>query len=693
MAQGDINGNGLVELTGGKSAQGVVLLDSATGAVTGGIPVTGPEPASAFRTTTPLTDGATYTSSIIDARSYSQLQTMVLASRNGTIRAEYYSDASGTDTIRTLSVPYVAANGYQIYSAPVFSAYVRYYFDNAAGAAQTDFFFETKLLYQPLSAQVSRIDAPIVSGMTAAIGRQVIVGQQDGGRYVNVPTDEHGHLEVSVHGPLTAFRDLRIAELTPTIQERFSYGILADAWSTFASSGTATATNGAAEVSSGAGANNFCLLQSKRRFIYRPGEGGLLRFTAAFPGTGEANHRRLVGIGSVESGWFIGEDPDNAGAFGFLHRYGGKREIRTLTVSAGASGAETATVTLNGVSKNVAVTSGTATFNASQIAAADYSATGNGWDADQVGATVIFISRTAEAFAGSFTLATSGGGTLAGTFATTRAGAASTDDWTAQTAWNGDVLDGTGGETNPSSFDLDHRKGNVYAINYQYLGYGPQMLYVETIPPSGNNPIYVLAHVNNYLNENDYPSMVNPCAPIVMESRSLGATSNKTVRSGSFGAFIEGKAPIRKSQPVVSASAAALANTEIPLFSIRLPQTFNGLTSQVIAEVHKIVVAFKPQTSNFTATFRLRRNATLTGGTAYARPYTYGAMLLDTAATGVSGGTVEWQATLTDSATLSLDFDDQNILLEPGDVLTATAVASSGTTNIAAVSLTYGELQ
>jgi len=527
--------------------------------------------------------------------------------------------------------------------------------------------------------------------MVAQINRSVIMGQQDGGQYANTNVDEHGHLEVAVHSPLTAFRDLRTSELTPVFQERFSYGVQSDVWRTVISgSGGVTGVSGSVEVSSGAGANDFSALQSRRRIVYRPGLGGLLRFTAAFPGSGSVNHQRIAGIGSTESGWFIGENPAD-GAFGFLHRYGGLRPIRTLTISTPAAGAETATVTLNGSNKAVSVTAGTTAFNASQIAAADYSTVDGGWDTDQVGSTVVFIGRPSAALTGSYGLS-AGGGAISGSFATTRSGKSATDDWTPQASFSGDVLDGNGGASNPSNFALDKTKGNVYALNWQYLGYGPQFLYVETAS-GANNPTYTLAHSNTYINENDYPSLANPCAPILVESRSTGATSNKTIRNGSFGAFVEGRVTAKRSQPVISNVTSALSTTEIPLFTIRMPYTYNAYTNQTIAELHKINVSFKPQTANYYATFRIRRGATLTAGTSYARPYANGAMLVDTTATGVSGGTIEWQATLTDSEILSFDWQDQNLLLEPGETLTFTAVANNGSTNLASMSVTYGELQ
>lgn len=254
-------------------------------------------------------------------------------------------------------------------------------------------------------------------------------------------------------------------------------------------------------------------------------------------------------------------------------------------------------------------------------------------------------------------------------------------------------MDGSNGNYNPSGVDLDKTKGNVYALQWQYLGYDPQALYVEVVPPGDNNVIFILAHQNNYLNENNYPSVVNPAAPVYIEARSLGAAASRMVRTGSVAGFIEGHVAPAKGMPIASNLSAALGTTEIPLFTLRMPHTTDSVANQVIAELHKLNLSFKPQTANYYATLRVRRNATLTGGTNYARHYPYGAMLIDKTATGISGGTIEFEVTLTDTGTLPYDFDEQNLLLDPGDTLSFTAVANNGTTNIVSMSATFGEIR
>tara|TARA_R110002020_G_scaffold23658_6_gene78635 strand:- start:700 stop:1581 length:882 start_codon:yes stop_codon:yes gene_type:complete len=151
-----------------------------------------PAESSGFKTTTILTAGTSlvYNSPLLDSNGYTQVQTEVFADQDGTMTFEFLSDAGGTDVVRTLIVPYTAANGYQLFAAPAFTNYIRYEFDNDSGSDQTDFYFTTKLLTRSLSPQTLRIDGFLAPAMMANVSRAVIVGQDAGGAFNNVSTVE-----------------------------------------------------------------------------------------------------------------------------------------------------------------------------------------------------------------------------------------------------------------------------------------------------------------------------------------------------------------------------------------------------------------------------------------------------------------------------------------------------------------------
>ena len=87
----------------------------------------------AFETTSVLADAAVYASGVISLQNFTQVQTEVNASHDGSMEFIFYSDAGGTDIIRSLTLPYVAAEGFQLYSAPTFGHYVQYKFTNDSG--------------------------------------------------------------------------------------------------------------------------------------------------------------------------------------------------------------------------------------------------------------------------------------------------------------------------------------------------------------------------------------------------------------------------------------------------------------------------------------------------------------------------------------------------------------------------------
>ena len=143
---------------------------------------------SAFLTTANLTSGSTYTSGVLDARGYTQVQTHINADQDGTLNIYYSSDDAGADVARTLTIPYASSSGFQLYSAPAFTPYIQYDFTNGS-IAQGDFYYETKLLTTSLSAQVLTLDAFVAPSMTANLGRNIIAGKV-GSTFQNVNVAE-----------------------------------------------------------------------------------------------------------------------------------------------------------------------------------------------------------------------------------------------------------------------------------------------------------------------------------------------------------------------------------------------------------------------------------------------------------------------------------------------------------------------
>lgn len=141
-----------------------------------------------FVTTALLANGATFTSSAIDVNGYSQVQTEILASHDGTISISFCADSGCTDVVRSLSIPYLASNGYQFFAAPAFGNFIKYEFTNTGGVTQTDFYYTTKILTTAISPQLLTTDAFIAPAMVAELGRSITVGSNPSGTLINEKT-------------------------------------------------------------------------------------------------------------------------------------------------------------------------------------------------------------------------------------------------------------------------------------------------------------------------------------------------------------------------------------------------------------------------------------------------------------------------------------------------------------------------
>jgi hypothetical protein len=267
-------------------------------------------------TTTPLLAATTFDTGIIEIDGFSQLATEILADEDGTVVGTWYSDSAGTDVVRTFTRPYTAADGYAYFSSPVFAPYFRYVYTNG-GTDQTDFYFSTKLLTQAISGQILGLKDFIPSNVAVNLGRNIIVGEDTNGNFRNVPTDVEGNLNVHIASPVTAFSDLRTAELTPQAHITFEYNINPKIVNTStANGGTVTQADAMAVVKTSTNAAGEASFDSIRLLKYRSGLGALARFTGLFT-TGVANSSQGVGVGNSENGFFFGYD---GAAFGILHR-------------------------------------------------------------------------------------------------------------------------------------------------------------------------------------------------------------------------------------------------------------------------------------------------------------------------------------------------------------------------------------
>lgn len=624
----------------------------------------------AYTTTANLGIGATYDSGILELiPDYTHVQTNIVSDQDGTINIYWYSDALGTDVVRTLSLPFIAAEGYKVFSAPAgFGRYVKYTYTNGA-VPQGDFYYSTTFTTGAISPQLLNIESTVSPKMVAQMTRSVIMGQTDGGLYKNVPITPEGHLEVAIHSPRNPFGSIHVEELTPIFQTDAVYGLNAGQVSTgVTGTGAVASIDSTFTINTGTTIYSSSYIQSRKRLRYRAGQGIVGRFTAAFT-TGVADSYQIAGYGHSEDGIYVGYVGTQ---FGLLYTHHGVREIQELEITAAATGAGNVTVTLDGTANVIAVSAaaiGSIARTVYELSLGTYS----GWRVQPNGAgtKLLFVANSSGNKAGAFSVAGSG---VVGSYVETRTGVSLTEDFIPITSFNSDVLDGTSSANNPSGFLLDPTKLNVWQIGIQYLGAGTITLEVETTSDD-NNSEWVVAHAIKLPNTLTRTSFSNPSFPFTMSAYSAGSTTDLTVKVGSFAGFIEGKKKLNGNRfSYFNAVTTATAGAYTALFTVENALVHAGRANQSVINILSMNGAVKHTQP---VVFYLIKDALLSGNPSFSDyAADISATIFDNQATTCtfsSNAQLVWTGHLGETGEIDHEFAEggpEELTVEPGERLT-----------------------
>lgn len=354
---------------------------------------------------------------------------------------------------------------------------------------------------------------------------------------VFMQADQYGNIinEGATHR--SAFGEQIALPITPVIQLDGLYGLSEKNFETFsATGGSADTTNTLMRVQTGTSIGGYGVLRSRRAVRYRPGQGAMSRFTAAFtqsaPGVGVAGYTQRAGFFTQEQALQIGYDGEN---FGILRQNEGKAHIETLTVSAGAGIAGNITLTLNGTAYVVPLvdTTSDASITAAEISEWFQANASGAWTVEHCDGVVVFLSTSIGLKNGTYSFVDTDTTGAVASSVTSQTGVANVNDWTYQADFNIDTLDGNG----PSGVILDPAKLNVYQINFRWLGAGELRFAVEN-PINGD---MIFFHHEHYSNRNADVHIDNPSLKIGYVAASLGGTgTNVTVTGASMMGAIEG---------------------------------------------------------------------------------------------------------------------------------------------------------
>lgn len=647
-----------------------------------------------------LAAGATWTGTWVDLVGYAQIATSFKSDQDGEFSFQFSSDGITADRtvpiVGTYSLPANTDSPQML--APVRRFY-RAIFKNTGGV-QANLRIQTMLGANAASFKTRLVDQPSIFA-SVDIAKTIGFARTEGGGVIrNQSITAEGHSEVSVLGPTTAFGEVAVASDSAIVQLQ-NFHLIDSNPRLIQSQKTAGASFQIGTgnerylliASTGAGAGGSVLGGSVRRVPYRAGQGSKIAFTARFT-TPTAGTEQWAGLGDVCDGFAIG---CNGTVVGLKHWRYGQREVRTLQVTVAAAGAETATVTLNGVTKTVALVAGGLAITANALARADYSATGGGWDAYAITISgvyyVVFVSRTAAPLTGVYSLASTG--VAAGTFARTTPGVVPTTDWIPQTDWNVDVFDGSStfdapNDANPSGMDLVPTNLNVFRLQFQYLGAGKVGFRIE----STETGQLVLANILQWAGANTLSSFGTIALPIQLYASNGAVATDIKVATASIYGGVEGARQVTGPGSVVRNSKTGIGGTETAVFAIYNPLIVNGQYNTAPIVLSEIVLTNSG--GNGIVNWRVVRNATLgSGATAtsvFTQPSTVTPLLVDTTfSTGASGGEEVFATYQPPNTTSTRTFDIANAdigRLYPGESLVVLA-STPGSNITAAATATY----
>lgn len=256
--------------------------------------------------------------------------------------------------------------------------------------------------------------------------------------------------------------------------------------------------------------------------------------------------------------------------------------------------------------------------------------------------------------------------------------AGGSDTWISQDAWNGNRMQGNEREIQT----LDPTKGNVFQIQYQWLGFGAIRFFIED-HVTGE---FEIVHTIRFANNNTDTSVDNPTFPFCAESTNTTNNTNVTINIASIGMFIEGI------ENTAGETRNAIDNTktittEENVLTIRNKSTYQGVSNKVIIQPDFFTVA-SDGTKN--ATIRIYGNATL-GGTPSYNDISVNTSVVDydIAGTTVSGGKLLAIFELAKNDAYSQSFREFEFYLNPGETMTFAAVSSAS--NEVTVGISWAE--
>lgn len=464
----------------------------------------------------------------------------------------------------------------------------------------------------------------------------------------------------------TAYNELRVEQSTPITQISSRYDLLTNVLTVIDSAGLGknSIVDNKFTCQTGASANGLASILTLRQIGSRPGQGLISRFDAIFT-VGILGSQQAAGLITSENSYvfaYLGEN------FGIVHAHGGTSEEQELTITVAASGVETATININGISFSVPLTAGTTQHNALEISdslnsqVANYNFTSND---NQVVAQAL-LSGPQDPFSFSST------GTAIATWFEDHAGVSATIDFIPQADWNVDTRL-TEDPDDPFRV-LDPTKGNFYQIQI-CSNFGAVRFSLEDEKTGKLDLVHILKSANKSTETN----VTNPTFRLGWLVQNFSNTTNLTCSGSEASAFIEG-VPRRNNAPRSARNNQLSVGTSLTnIMTFRNRIHFAGKVNRV--EIYPQILSVSSQ-ANKSTFFVFLLGAVFAGDVDFFYiDKDNSVMEAATDSVGVSGGVGIGSLTINPDGSETLRFNqtpDQDTIILPGQTLTIAAFAASG---------------
>lgn len=247
------------------------------------------------------------------------------------------------------------------------------------------------------------------------------------------------------------------------------------------------------------------------------------------------------------------------------------------------------------------------------------------------------------------------------------------DNYVTQANWS-EVLNGSASFVN----NLDFTKGNVFEIQYQWLGYGEIRFSIEN-PITGR---YELVHKIQYANTAVVPSVFNPSFPVRIFVENTTNTSDIVLKCPSAAAYIEGLQESLGIPRGKSNLKTSVGTTLTNIITLRNKETYASITNRIPVELEFFSYGTNGVSGGTPAQVKVIKDVTLGGSPSFSDIDTNNSpMEFDIAGTTITGGQDIFDFNVGNDTTQILNLSDRRVFLTPGESITLAAKSGTGTSD------------